>query len=1188
MNFKKTNKFDNDYKINDLKSENFGDFIMLMTERFKKYYTPGNFEKLTVDLFTNFIKENSNFIDVGAHYGYYTLIASRKIKSGKIYSLEPVAENFQVLRKNIEINKIKNVETYQLAASHETGEKIFNINEASDSSGFYDHPLAKTIEKRTIKTIKLDDLFGNEKVDIIKIDTEGHEMQVLDGMKLIIERNKNIKIFIEFNPGCLINAKTDPILFLRKVLSFGFEIYFIDDKNEKMYQIGQDICNWKSFIEKCTHTNILCIKKEDVILVKELVNHYLNNEVVLRNKKRDIIKYISGIWKGISKDRIVKTAKEKCKKLFMGYDSIAILSGNNNKEIKKINTNNCFCGNLQGTVFLAKTAIIIPTFNHEQFTIRCLDSIKNNSGNYIIIWVDNGSSEKSKEKVRNYLNQNLIPHVAILNSKNLGFVLATNQGIRMALKLKTKYIVLQNNDTEVYMGWLDSMIAVANSDSKIGLVGPITSPCDSWQSINNLKIKFSEFSDLPNYNENPKEYSAAIGKIYKGEKIESPLQLAFFCVLIKSDVIRNIGFLSEDFRLGFGDDDDFSIRALKKKWKIYLAKDVFIFHNHRTTFKSIYSKKEICSMQRINSCIFKKKHHDYLIKRKEIKKSFCSHFVENYFEKDDLIIDYKTKNKKNYKNIVSLLKSNKDNKRILLSVRYHYAKDIIGIIFEIAKSENYDSFIINDETREIYKIDPRYDLWMKRLYNFKYLNLVLMKKEHSMFLGFVSHSFKKGGSERSLIDMIDGLVKRKIMCHVYVPAIGDLEQKIKKRPVSYTILSYPWWIKSISTNIPEEKTKRAIEEAAKKLLNHVAVINPDVIYTNSSVVNVGAIVARCLGKPHIWHIREFGSKKHGLEFYQGFETAAKFIYENSDRVFFNSFAVKEHYESIIPSDKSEVLYNYIDENKLIVPSSRDVSYFKNNENLKMIILGGVVRGKGQKDAILAVKNLVEKGIKKIELLIIGGVEPVYHRELTDIIEKNCLENYVKFSGYINEPVQALFESDLMLMCSQDEAFGRVTAEALLMKKPVIGARSGGTPELVHDGSNGLLYEPENHEELAEKIKYFFDHREKLEEFGLNGYDFAVDKFNEEQYSGKVFEIVKELKSKKKKDGKIQLDSIIFDNVFYSNKKNKRNKVFILFWKKTVRIKDLSKKAMAILLEKGPVIFFSYAWKFVRYGRNYFR
>ena len=137
---KKENKFPHDYDINNLISVRFADFVINVTKRYKEHYIENEYEKFSSDLFLNYIKEDSTVVDVGANYGYYSLLAATKNKSGVVYSFEPVKENFDVLNKNIKENDFLNVKTFNLAISDDSGEKNFNVTEASDSSGFYEHP----------------------------------------------------------------------------------------------------------------------------------------------------------------------------------------------------------------------------------------------------------------------------------------------------------------------------------------------------------------------------------------------------------------------------------------------------------------------------------------------------------------------------------------------------------------------------------------------------------------------------------------------------------------------------------------------------------------------------------------------------------------------------------------------------------------------------------------------------------------------------------------------------------------------------------------------------------------------------------------------------------------------------------------------------------------------------------------
>lgn len=289
---------------------------------------------------------------------------------------------------------------------------------------------------------------------------------------------------------------------------------------------------------------------------------------------------------------------------------------------------------------IKRTYIITPTWNNADYTVRCFESVFRNTENYKIIWVDNGSEKEDVEKVKNFLEENNVPHIAILNDENLGFVKGTNQGMNLAIKDSADYVVLLNNDTEVFDGWLERMIAVADSNKKIGIVGPLASPSHGWQDINNLRKKRpDEFSDLPEYNNDPEKYAQIIKAKYDKQSMEVYPNVAFFCTLIKKEVLDKVGVLSEDYGLGFGDDDDYCSRALDAGYKIYLAKDVFIFHNHRTTFKKHFTEEQIKEMGKKNQEILKKNHKRYkdLIDRKPKNMKEFYGLMKTIYKEDGIV-----------------------------------------------------------------------------------------------------------------------------------------------------------------------------------------------------------------------------------------------------------------------------------------------------------------------------------------------------------------------------------------------------------------------------------------------------------------------------------------------------------------------------------------------------------------------
>lgn len=231
-----------------------------------------------------------------------------------------------------------------------------------------------------------------------------------------------------------------------------------------------------------------------------------------------------------------------------------------------------------------KIDIIIPIWNEGDVTVKCLKSIKKHTKDYRLILIDNASRPAEWKKVQAEAEKHKEVFV-IHNNENLGFVKATNQGIATSTSEK---IVLMNNDTEAVEGWIDRMLQVFTIHDRIGIVAPLCSIADSWQNIEKLKEVWGE--ELPNDG-------------YK--KVDG--MVAFFCSMIDRQVIRKVGYLSEDFGIGLGDDDWYCHLVHEAGFEIYLTKNVVIPHHHRTSFKKLYTPEQLQEIQTKNILKFKSK-----------------------------------------------------------------------------------------------------------------------------------------------------------------------------------------------------------------------------------------------------------------------------------------------------------------------------------------------------------------------------------------------------------------------------------------------------------------------------------------------------------------------------------------------------------------------------------------------------
>lgn len=154
-------------------------------------------EKYETELFKSVVKKGDIVVDIGANIGYYTLIAAKLVgEEGKVYAFEPEPYNFGLLLRNIETNGYKNIIPVQKGISNKRGmSKLFLSPENLGAHTLYNLDQERKFVE--VETITIDEYFeSEEKIDVVKIDVEGAEEIVLDGMQKIIKKN-NLKIFIE-------------------------------------------------------------------------------------------------------------------------------------------------------------------------------------------------------------------------------------------------------------------------------------------------------------------------------------------------------------------------------------------------------------------------------------------------------------------------------------------------------------------------------------------------------------------------------------------------------------------------------------------------------------------------------------------------------------------------------------------------------------------------------------------------------------------------------------------------------------------------------------------------------------------------------------------------------------------------------------------------------------------------------
>lgn len=225
-------------------------------------------EQFKTELIEKALRKGDTFLDIGANLGYYTLIVAKIVgDGGKVFAFEPEPNNFALLKRNAEMNGLKNVVLVQKAVSNKSGKtKLFLSEERNIFGGhsLYNNSWLNAKDFVTVDTITLDEFFKDydSDIEVIKMDIEGAEGLALQGMQNLLRKNKNVKIFTEFSPIGLEASPIGPKEYLNMLLNFGFKIYEINEGKKKLEPIKTDILN-------TNQTNLLCFKESNLIMEAE-------------------------------------------------------------------------------------------------------------------------------------------------------------------------------------------------------------------------------------------------------------------------------------------------------------------------------------------------------------------------------------------------------------------------------------------------------------------------------------------------------------------------------------------------------------------------------------------------------------------------------------------------------------------------------------------------------------------------------------------------------------------------------------------------------------------------------------------------------------------------------------------------------------------------------------------------------
>lgn len=221
----------------------------------------GELERGTRLLIQELLEPGNCFVDVGANIGLHTLAAARSMQGqGKIIAFEPYGPTKALLERSVWMNGFSSmVEIHQAAVSNETGHHKLFLGATSGHHSLFplDERTSTDAEPVDVSVVRIDDIIpATQKVDLLKIDAEGAELQVIESAGGLIERNAELAIIVEFGPTHLERTGIAPTDWLNAFATHGLQYRAINGVSGKLEQWSMEN------LLACDSVNLLFSRKD--------------------------------------------------------------------------------------------------------------------------------------------------------------------------------------------------------------------------------------------------------------------------------------------------------------------------------------------------------------------------------------------------------------------------------------------------------------------------------------------------------------------------------------------------------------------------------------------------------------------------------------------------------------------------------------------------------------------------------------------------------------------------------------------------------------------------------------------------------------------------------------------------------------------------------------------------------------
>lgn len=312
-------------------------------------------------------------------------------------------------------------------------------------------------------------------------------------------------------------------------------------------------------------------------------------------------------------------------------------------------------------------------------------------------------------------------------------------------------------------------------------------------------------------------------------------------------------------------------------------------------------------------------------------------------------------------------------------------------------------------------------------------------------------TLRLSGSFKSFSVLLRGLMQHGVQPSLVIPKGQDYEDELRKMGIPVLALTYrdhAWPHSGTASQkllfVPRLIARGIVNAVAGwQLYRHFRGKGIDLVHTNVSVLGVGYTLARRLGVPHVYHVREYGKEDFGI---RPFPSKSAFDHRlrqpGAYTICITRDLLRHHHLEGLPS--ARMIYNGICPRMDVMPPASTGDYF--------LFVGPLTRAKGIDQLVEAYVRYTTSTQRCLPLKVVGhAADPELFGTLTAKLKAHSLSDKVIFLGNRSDVPELMRDAAALIVPSPSEGFGRCTAEAMFSGTLVIGRNTGGTKEQMDNG-----------------------------------------------------------------------------------------------------------------------------------------